>query len=117
MKKQLLYWIPHIALLWAMVGSAIYYLVDTPTIIEIFTELGYPTYTIYFNATAKIVGGIAILFPVPYILKEWAYAGYLFIMLLALQAIYLRLETPDVLFMLVFIIIWALSYWAFKTLR
>lgn len=116
MKKHLFFWIPNSLLLFFMVGSGIYYFVDTPTIKVAFTELGYPTYTLYFNAIAKFLGGIAIVFPVPRFLKEWAYAGYLFILLLALQAVYMTM--PGIPWpMLGFIVIWALAYWQFKVQR
>jgi uncharacterized membrane protein len=113
MKKSLLYWILNILLVLAMVASAVYYFVDTPAVAKIFTELGYPTFTLYFNATAKILGGIAILVPgIPRFLKEWAYAGYLYIMLLAFQAIYMRMPGfpwP----MIGFLVLFGLAYWSF----
>lgn len=96
-----------------MVGSAIYYFVDTPAVSIIFTQLGYPVYTLYFNAVAKILGGIAIVFPVSRTLKEWAYAGYLFILLMALQAVWMT--SPGVPYaMFGFIAVWSLSYWGFR---
>lgn len=113
MKKHLLYWIPTALLLFFMVGSGIYYFVDTPAVATIFGQLGYPVYTLYFNATAKILGGIAIAFPVPRLLKEWAYAGYLYILLLALQAVVMTM--PGIPWMMfAFIAIWGLSYWRFR---
>jgi hypothetical protein len=68
----------------------------------------------YFNAVAKILGGIAIVVPtVPRFLKEWAYAGYLFIMLLALQAIVMTM--PGIPWpMFGFIAVWAWAYVEFK---
>ena len=96
-----------------MVGSGIYYFVDTPAIELAFVQLGYPTYTLYFNAIAKFLGGIAIVAPVPRVLKEWAYAGYLFILLLALQAVWMTM--PGIPFpMLGFIAVWAWAYWRYR---
>jgi hypothetical protein len=113
MKKQLLYWVPTCLLLLGMVGSAISYLVDIPTAAGNFATLGYPGYVVYFNATAKILGGIAILFPVPTVLKEWAYAGYFFILLLATQALYVMM--PDFMLPMVgFFLLWGLSYWQYR---
>ncbi len=113
MKKKLLYWIPTSLLLFFMVGSAIYYFVDTPMAAKAFTGLGYPVYTLYFNAIAKILGGIAIVSPVPKFLKEWAYAGYLFILLLATQAVWMTM--PGLPYpMFGFIVIWALSFWQYR---
>jgi len=116
MKKKLLYWVPTILLLVPMVGSAIYYFVDTPATIEGLAELGYPAYILYFIAIAKILGAIAIVSPVPRFLTEWAYAGYLYILLLAFQAVFVSLpEFPWPI--LGFLVLWGLSYWQYRVQR
>lgn len=113
MKRALLYWIPTGLLLLLMMGSAVMYLVNADQVATVFVQMGYPVYTMYFNAAAKLLGGIAILFPFPRLLKEWAYAGYLYIMLLALQAVWMTMPgIPWV--MVVSIGIWGLSYWQFR---
>lgn len=113
MKKQLFYWITTVLLLFPMVGSAIYYFTNLEATKLAFAQLGYPTYSLYFNATAKILGGLAILFPVPRVLKEWAYAGYLFILLLATQAVWMTM--PGIPWpMFGFIGIWCLAYWRYR---
>lgn len=108
------FWIPTALMLLAMVGSGIMYFVQSQQVAEVFAQLGYPAYTLYFNATAKILGGIVIAFP--YFsrwLKEWAYAGYLYIILLATQAVIMTMPGfPWV--MLISIVIWGLSYWQFR---
>ncbi|MCA9370832.1 MAG: DoxX family protein [Candidatus Peregrinibacteria bacterium] len=113
MKNKLLFWIPNILLVGAMVASAIAYFSDIPGTIEAFNMLGYPGYVLYFNGTAKILGGIAILFPVARTLKEFAYAGYLYIILLAGQALYINMPAmaPTIL---IFIIVWILAYWGYR---
>jgi hypothetical protein len=113
MKKKILYWIPHVLLLLLMVGSGIMYFVQSADVALIFQQLGYPVYSMYFNAVAKILGGIAIVAPVPRFLKEWAYAGYLFIMLMATQAVVMTMPgIPWV--MIVSIAIWAWAYWEYR---
>ncbi|PIR54463.1 DoxX-like family protein [Candidatus Peregrinibacteria bacterium CG10_big_fil_rev_8_21_14_0_10_42_8] len=113
MKKKLFYWIPTTLLLIGMVGSAISYFMDIPTAAENFALLGYPGYVLYFNGAAKILGGLAIVLPVSRILKEWAYAGYLFILLLATQALYIMM--PEYMApMAGFYLLWVLSYWQFR---
>lgn len=111
--KKLLYWFATILLLFPMVGSGIYYFVDTPATAEVFGQLGYPAYTLYFNAIAKFLGAIAIVAPVPRWLKEWAYAGYLYIMLLALQAVWMTMPGVPWL-MFVFLAIWGFAYWQYR---
>ncbi len=113
MKKKLLFWVPNVLLVLFMVASAVYYFVDTPAVIVFYEQLGYPSYTLYFNAIAKFIGAVAILAPVSKAAKEWAYAGYLFIMLLALQAIWLTQPGTPWIFA-AFLGLWAWAYYAFK---
>jgi len=114
LKHNLLYWIPNGLLLLLMMGSGVMYFLQPEEVAKSFAQIGYPVYTIYFNATAKILGGIAILSPVPRFLKEWAYAGYLYILLLATQAVWVMMPAGSAWLMFVFIGIWALSYWQFR---
>ena len=115
MKKSLLYWIPTGLLLLVMMGSGVSYFLNAEETAKIFNDLGYPTYTMYFNAVAKILGGLALLIPaVPRFLKEWAYAGYLYIMLLATQAIAMRMPPYSWVMMIAFIALWGFSYWQFR---
>lgn len=113
MKKSLLYWIPNVLLVGFMAWSAVMYFSDIPGTTEAFNQLGYPGYVLYFNGIAKILGGIAILGPVSRTLKEWAYAGYLYIILLAAQSLYIMMPemAPT---MLVFVVLWGLSYWSYR---
>lgn len=114
MKKSLLYWIPNGLLLFMMVASGIMYFVNAEEVAAIFTQLQYPVYTMYFNATAKILGGIAIVWPgLPTWIKEFAYAGYLYIILLALQAVVMTMPgIPWIMF--IALAIWGLAYWQFR---
>ena len=54
--------------------------------VKAFTVLGFPTYIIYPLAIAKILGLIAIWSNKSKVLKEWAYAGFTFNLLLATSA-------------------------------
>ena len=51
-----------------------------------FKHLGYPTYLIYPLATVKILAVVAILSRKSAFLKEWAYAGIFFDVILAFTA-------------------------------
>ena len=44
------------------------------------THLGYPTYLLTIIGIWKILGVIALVIPRNPLLKEWAYAGFFFIM-------------------------------------
>lgn len=114
MKKSLAFWVPNGLLLLMMVGSGIMYFTNAGQVAEVFIQLQYPVYTMYFNATAKILGGIAIVWPgLPAWIKDFAYAGYLYIILLALQATVMTM--PGIPWpMFVFVAIWGLAYWQFR---
>ena len=49
-----------------------------PQVAEAFTHLGFPAYFRVELAWAKLVGVALLLAPVPWRLKEWAYAGFAF---------------------------------------
>ena len=51
-----------------------------------FRDLGFPIWLVYPLAIAKILGVIAILSKKSKLLKEWAYAGIFFDMVLAFTA-------------------------------
>lgn len=47
---------------------------------ELINHVGYPLYFIYIIGVWKIIGVIAILIPKYPLIKEWAYAGFFFLM-------------------------------------
>lgn len=47
---------------------------------DMVTHLGYPIYLLTILGTWKILGTIAVLIPKFPLVKEWAYAGFFFIM-------------------------------------
>ena len=69
-----------------MVGSAGRALFDYPWAQESFVHLGYPTYIIYPLEVAKLLGVAAILSNRSPFLKNLAYAGFFYHLLLALSA-------------------------------
>ncbi len=77
--------------------NVVTYLVQYSAVTETFTGLGYPAYLIYPLALAKLLGVIAILSKRSALLKEWAYAGFFFNIVIALSA---HLSTGDGLFMI-----------------
>lgn len=48
--------------------------------VDMITHLGYPTYFLTILGVWKILGVIALLIPKFPLLKEWAYAGFFFVM-------------------------------------
>jgi hypothetical protein len=69
-----------------MAGGAMPYFFMHDFAVEMFESLGYPPYLIYLMGVAKILGLVAIWFIKSPTLKEWAYAGFTFNLLLAISA-------------------------------
>jgi hypothetical protein len=53
---------------------------DGPGSLDSMTHLGYPAYFVTLLGVAKILGVVALLIPKYPLLKEWAYAGFFFMM-------------------------------------
>lgn len=83
---RVLYWIVTGLFCLLMLASAGMYIFLHPQIEEIFKHLLYPAYIIYPLAMAKILGVAAIITKKSKTLKEWAYAGFFFDILLAFSA-------------------------------
>lgn len=74
MNAKYLYWgSTGLVGLLALVSGAMYF-IDPPT--ETFAHLGFPYYFRIQLGIAKLVGGVALLVPLPRWLKEWTYAGF-----------------------------------------
>jgi hypothetical protein len=85
MKKQntLIYWIVTIAFLIALAGTGLLeiFRLGPPGAEENLRHVGYPIYILPFLGGAKVMGGIALLFSKNIQLREWAYAGFSFLLL------------------------------------
>lgn len=79
-RKRIIYWIFTLWMSLGMVSTAIVQLMKNKDELTNFTNLGYPAYLMYIIGIWKILGVIAILIPKHLLLKEWAYAGFFFVM-------------------------------------
>jgi len=82
MKKtnKIIYWIATIWLALGMLSTGIVQLLKMKEEVAMFTHLGYPIYLLVILGIWKILGVVAVLIPKFPLLKEWAYAGFLFAM-------------------------------------
>ena len=82
MKKRdkIIYWIATIWLAVAMLASGVQQLLHMQSFVDIVIPLGYPMYFLTILGVWKLLGVIAILIPKFALLKEWAYAGFFFVM-------------------------------------
>jgi hypothetical protein len=79
-RNRIIYWIFTLWMALGMVSTAIVQLMKHPDEVQNFTTLGYPLYLMTIIAVWKILGVVAILIPKTPLLKEWAYAGFVFVM-------------------------------------
>jgi hypothetical protein len=79
--KKIVYWISTVWLALGMTSTGIVQLIKMDEEVARITRLGYPTYFLTIIGVWKILGVLAVLMPKFPLLKEWAYAGFFFVML------------------------------------
>lgn len=77
---NIIYWASTIWLSLGMLSSGIVQLFKIKEETEFILELGYPVYFLTIIGISKILGIVVLLMPEFPLLKEWAYAGFFFIM-------------------------------------
>lgn len=94
-RNNIIYWIATIWLSLGMVSTAVVQLLklkDGQGALNVIIHLGYPVYILAILGVWKILGVIAVLIPKFPVLKEWAYAGFFFVMT---GAIYSHIASGD----------------------
>lgn len=79
-RKKIFYWIFTLWMSLGMASTAIVQLLQNKDELANFTNLGYPSYLMIIIGVWKLLGVIVILIPKCLLLKEWAYAGFFFVM-------------------------------------
>ena len=79
-KNHLIYWLSTGFLAFGMVAQGVAQLLHTKGYVDILTHLGYPAYFLTIIGGWKLLGAVAILVPRFPLVKEWAYAGFFFVM-------------------------------------
>ena len=79
-RNKIIYWIATMWLSLGMFSGGIAQLLHVNETVEGVMHLGYPAYFLTIIGVWKILGVIAVLVPKFPLLKEWAYAGFFFIM-------------------------------------
>src|SRR3979409_2094564 len=116
-RNKLIYWISTICLALGMVVTGAGQLIKMKAGqggVEMITHLGYPVYLLTLLGIWKILGIIAVLIPKFPLLKEWAYAGFFFVMS---GAIFSHIATGDpisALFPSLLLLILAVVSWYFR---
>lgn len=89
-RNRIIYWIITAWLCLGMASTGIVQLLKVKEKVGFILDLGYPSYFLTLLGVCKLFGVIALLLPKLPLLKEWAYAGFFFIML---GAIYSHIAT------------------------
>lgn len=86
-RNRIIYWISTLWLALGMLSTGLLQLLKmeadgavAPPGVEGITQLGYPVYFLTILGIWKILGVVALLSPRCPLLKEWAYAGFFFVM-------------------------------------
>ncbi|HWB24442.1 MAG TPA: DoxX family protein [Chitinophagaceae bacterium] len=82
-RNKIIYWIATIWLALGMVSTGLVQLLKAKAGrggVDTLAHLGYPLYLLTLLGIAKVLGVVAVLIPKFPLLKEWAYAGFFFVM-------------------------------------
>lgn len=79
-RNKIIYWVATIWLCLGMISTGIVQLIPLEEEVEKMNALGYPLYFLTLIGVWKLLGVIGVLLPGYPLLKEWAYAGFFFLM-------------------------------------
>jgi uncharacterized membrane protein YphA (DoxX/SURF4 family) len=92
-RDKIIYWISTGLIAAGFLMSSVMYFSRNPELMENFKKLGFPIYFLYILGTAKFLGALAIVNPWFPKLKEWAYAGFAFVLIGAVW-VHIATATP-----------------------
>ena len=78
--KLITYWLATTLMAVGMLGSGLAQIFQAKGMVDLIVPLGYPLYFLYIIGVWKVLGVITILLPRFKLAKEWAYAGFFFLM-------------------------------------
>lgn len=79
-RNKIIYWISTVWLALGMVSTGIVQIIQMDEEVQKMNTLGYPAYFLIIIGIWKLLGVVAILVPRYPLVKEWAYAGFFFLM-------------------------------------
>ncbi|OQP62234.1 DoxX family protein [Niastella populi] len=110
--RRIVYWIVTSLLVLGMLAGAVAQLLRLKANTDGIIHLGYPVYMLSILGAWKIAGVLVLLLPGFTLLKEWAYAGFFFLMT---GAVISHLVSGDgftgVIYQLIFVILIVLSWY------
>lgn len=79
-RNKIIYWVATIWLALGMTSTGIVQILRIEEEMEVMTRLGYPVYLPVILGVWKLLGVVVVLAPRFPLVKEWAYAGFFFVM-------------------------------------
>lgn len=113
-RNKIIYWIATGWLCLGMLSTGIIQLIRIEEDVEKISQLGYPVYILSIIGTWKVLGVLAVLWPGMGLLKEWAYAGFFFVMSGALASHLFVGDDPKELFGPILLLILTVISWYFR---
>src|SRR5258706_5754531 len=116
-RNKIIYWIATIWLALGMVATGTGQLIKMKAGqggADMITHLGYPVYLLTLLGIWKVLGVIAVLIPKFPLLKEWAYAGFFFVMAGTVFSHIAIGDPVNALFPPLLLLILALVSWYFR---
>ncbi len=115
-RNKIIYWVATVWLALGMVSTGIVQLTGLKTGAggaDSLSGLGYPLYLMPLLGAAKMTGAAVILIPKRSLLKEWAYAGFFFMMGGAVYS-HIASGAPGALFPALLLLILTMISWYFR---
>lgn len=113
-RNKIIYWVATALLCFGMLASGVSQILHLKEMNELITHVGYPMYFMYIIGVWKILGVIAILIPKYPLLKEWAYAGFFFLLTGALISNLFMGDVGNAIFGPLFQTIFVVLSWYFR---
>jgi hypothetical protein len=116
-RKRIIYWFSTIWLALGMISTGLVQLFKAKEGqggVDMITHLGYPVYLLTLLGIWKILGVTAVLFPKLNLLKEWAYAGFFFVMTGAIFSHIFSGDSISEIFPSLLLLILTLISWYFR---
>lgn len=113
-RNNIIYWIATIWLALAMLASGIQQIFTIGGFVDIMAHLGFPVYFSMIIGIWKLLGVTAILLPRFPLLKEWAYAGFCFVLSGAAIAHLIMSDNSKELFAPAFLLVLTAISWYYR---
>src|SRR5688572_26138240 len=111
---KITYWVATLWLALGMTSTGIVQFIKMKEEVDLFNRLGYPLYFLTILGIWKLLGVIAVLIPKFPLLKEWAYAGFFFIMSGAVVSHLINGDEPVTLFGPTLLLVLTAVSWYFR---